>query len=252
MAIGNAAVAAPVREQASPTKPLKIFLSRYFYFCMSLALAGLVVWGFSRTADANLFHANPPRPLLLWMHATAFSTWVVFFILQSALVRVRKVSVHRFLGWFGAGLATVMVPLGFTIAVIMARFDTVVLHQQGADAFLSIPFADMIIFAPCVALAIYWRKKPEYHRRLLFIATCQLMDAALGRFDFWFDHNLFYVGLDFLIGLGMVRDRVVDGRVHRVYLYALPPMIVVQSLAVYVWRVNPAWWQGITHAILGW
>ncbi len=252
MAIGNAGLAGLIEKEASTTKQLKTLLSRYFYFCMALAMAGLVVWGFSHTVEANLFHANPPRPWLLWIHATAFSTWIVFFIFQSALVRVRKVSLHRFLGWFGAGLATVMVPLGFTIAVIMARFDTVVLHQHGADAFLSIPFADMTIFGPCIAMAIYWRKRPEYHRRLIFIASCQLMDAALGRFDFWFNHNLFYAGLDFLIVLGMVRDWVVDGRVHKVYLYALPPMIVVQSLAIYAWRVNPGWWQGITHAVLRW
>jgi len=214
-------------------------------------MAGLVVWGFSHTVDASLFHANPPRPLLLWVHGAAFSTWVVFFIAQSALVRVRKVSVHRFLGWFGAGLAAVMVALGFTIAIIMARFDTVVLHMSDADAFLSIPFADMIVFGPCIALAIYWRKKPEYHRRLIFIASCHLMDAAFGRVDFLFNHNLFYPCLDLLIVLGMVRDWVVDGRVNKVYLYALPSLIVVQSLAMYAWRVNPRVWHGITHAILG-
>lgn len=252
MAIGNAALAARIEREASRTRQLKPFLSRYFYLCMSLVMAGLVVWGFSHTVDTNLFHANPPRPLLLWIHGAAFSTWVIFFIAQSALVRMRKVSVHRFLGWFGTGLATVMVALGFTIAIIMARFDTFVLHQTGADAFLSIPFCDMIIFASCMAAAIYWRKRPEYHRRLIFIATCQLMDAAIGRFDFWFNHNLFYPGLDFLIVLGMVRDWVVDGRVHKVYLYALPSMIVVQSLAMYAWRVNPGWWQGTAHAILGW
>jgi hypothetical protein len=109
----------------------------------------------------------------------------------------------------------------------------------------------MIVFGVCIGLAIYWRKRPEYHRRLIFIASCHLMDAAVGRFEFVFNHNLFYPILDLLMVLGMVRDRVVDGRVHKVYLYALPPMIVVQSLAVYAWRVNPVWWQRITHAILG-
>lgn len=217
---------------------------------MSLVLAGLVVWGFSRTVDANLFHANPPRPWLLWVHGTAFSTWIVFFILQSALVRTRKVSVHRFLGWFGAALASTMVVLGFTIAVIMARFDGSVLHQPGVDAFLSIPFEDMIAFGACMGLAIYWRKLPDYHRRLVFIASCQLMDAAIGRFDFMFNHNLFYPALDCLIALGIVRDRVVDGRVHKIYFYALPSLIVLQSLSVYAWRINPGWWQAITHAIL--
>jgi len=251
VAIGDAGLAVRI-EKESTTKQLKTFFSRYFYLCMALAMAALVVWGFSHTVDTNLLQANPPRPLLLWMHGAAFSTWVVFFNVQCALVRVRKVSVHRFLGWFGAGLATVMVALGFTIAVVMARFDTVVLHQKGADAFLSIPFCDMIVFGSCMAIAIYWRKRPEYHRRLVFIASCALMDAAIGRFDFWFNHNLFYPGVDFLVVLGMVRDWVVEGRVHKVYLYALPSVIVVQSLAMYAWRVNPGWWQGISHAILGW
>jgi hypothetical protein len=218
---------------------------------MSLLMAGLVMWGFSRTVNANLFHAAPPRPLLLWIHGAAFSTWVMFFIVQSTLVRVHKVSWHRFLGWFGAGLATVMVPLGVTIAIIMARFDTAVLHQTGADAFLAIPFYDMIAFGVSIGLAIYWRKRPDFHRRLVFIATCGLMDAALGRFDFLFNHNLFFPGLDLLIVLGVVRDLVVERRVHKVYLYALPALMVGQSLAIYMWRINPPWWRAIAHAILG-
>src|SRR5215475_3765446 len=139
MAIGNPTYATGISKEASTANPFKTFLGRYFYFCMSLVLAALVVWGFSRTVDANLFHANPPRPWLLWAHGAAFSTWVVFFILESVLVRTRNVGVHRFLGWFGAGLAATMVVLGFTIAVIMARFDGTVLHQPGVDAFLSIP-----------------------------------------------------------------------------------------------------------------
>ena len=101
MAIGNVGFAARLEKETSAMTQLKRFLSRYFYLCMSLVMAGLVVWGFSHTVDASLFHANPPRPLLLWIHGAAFSTWTVFFIVQSALVRVRKVSVHRFLGWFG-------------------------------------------------------------------------------------------------------------------------------------------------------
>lgn len=230
--------------------PLRRFLSRYFYFAMSLLLALLVVWGFSRTVNENLIHAAPPRPFLLWVHGAAFSTWVVFFIAQSALVRVRRVSWHRFMGWFGMGLAALMVPLGVTIAIMMARFDAVQLHQKGTDAFLSIPFYDMLAFGVSIGLAIYWRKSPEFHRRLILIATCGLMDAALGRFDFVFNHNLFFPVLDLLIVLGVARDLVVDGRVHRVYRYALPVLAVGQSLAVYAWRINPSWWRAITGAIM--
>ena len=108
MAIGNVGVAARIENEASTANLPKTFLSRYFYLCMSLLLAARVMSGFSRTVNANLFHANRPRPWLLWVHGVVFSTWIVFFIARSALVRARMVSVHRLLGWFGFELATVM------------------------------------------------------------------------------------------------------------------------------------------------
>jgi FtsH-binding integral membrane protein len=248
---GHAGPAAVPEKETGTMTQLTGFVNRYFYFSMSLVFATLVVWGFSRTINDSLFHATPPRPFLLWIHGAAFGGWVAFFIAQSTLVRTHNVSWHRFFGWFGAGLAVVMVLLGTAIAIIMARFDAVQLHRSDADAFLAIPFYDMIAFGVIIALAIYWRRKPEFHRRLMFVATCGLMDAPVARFDFVFDHNLFFLCVDFLIALGVVRDLVVDRRVHKLYLYALPAVIAGQSLAMYMWRINPAWWRTITHAILG-
>ena len=250
MATGTATAPARI-EKGESSLQFKTVLTKYFYFTMSLVFTGLVVWGFSRTVNTALFHATPPRPLLLWFHGAAFSAWLLFFTAQSALVRVRKVSVHRTIGWFGVALAASMVVLGTVIAVVMAKFDNFVLHQKDTDAFLSVPFVDMIAFGTCVGLAVYFRKKPELHRRLLFIATCQLMDAAVGRFDYIFNNNLFYPILDLLIIAGMLRDRFIDGRVHKVYWYALPSLAVLQALAIYLWRANPHAWQQITHLILG-
>ncbi len=226
-------------------------LDKYFYFTMSLLIAAIVVAGFSRTVNQNLFHPAVPRPFLLWIHAAAFTLWVVFFILQSALVRVRKVKWHRLLGWFGAGLAAVMVPLGFTIAIIMGRFDKHVMHVADANTFLSIPFGDMAIFSVLVGLAIYWRRKPELHRRLLFIGTCGLLDAAFGRFDYLFNHSLFFTAVDTVILLGVARDLLVNRRIHIVYRVALPSLMVVQVLMVYLWRGAPAWWSNVGQALLG-
>src|ERR1700752_5166089 len=104
MAVGNVGIPVRLQRETTAMPLLKSFLSRYFYFTMSLVMIVLVAWGFSRTVDANLVHAKPARPLLLWIHGAAFSSWMVFFIAQSALVRVRKVSIHRALGWFGAAL----------------------------------------------------------------------------------------------------------------------------------------------------
>jgi len=225
-------------------------VDKYFYFAASLLIAAIVVLGFSQTVDQNLFHASPPRPLLLWIHGAAFSSWVLFFILQSALVRTRNVKVHRFLGWFGAGLASVMVVLGCVIGVIMARFDWYTLHYTGTDVFLSVPFGDMLEFGPLVALAIFWRRKPELHRRLIFIATCCLLDAPFARFDYIYDHNLLFLCLDGVILLGVVRDMVVDHRIHKIYRIALPALLVWQGVMIYLWRVAPAWWHTLTSRIV--
>jgi len=256
MSTVNAERVGPVMRPDKKLSPMTVtgrngIVHRYFYFAMSLLFATIVVAGFSRTINDSLFHPAIPRPFILWIHAAVFAGWVIFFIGQSTLVRVHKVSWHRFMGWFGAGLAAVMVPLGVTTAIIMARFDDVQLHLSDAYSFLSVPFYEMLAFAVCIALAIYWRTQPELHRRLIFIATCGLMSAAFARFDYVFDHKLFYLCVDLVILLGVARDRLVDRRVHQVYFYALPLLIVGQNLAIYMWRHNPSWWQGITHLILG-
>jgi hypothetical protein len=218
---------------------------------MALLIAGLAVWAFSDTVDAHLLHAKPPRPLLLWFHGAVFTAWIVLFIAQSALVRVRKVSLHRTLGWFGAVLAAIMVISGFIVSVVMLRFEMAMLHRKNVAPFLSILWCDMIIFGGCMALAVYFRKRPDYHRRLVFMASCQLMQAAFVRFHYIGLHDLFYPALDVLIVAGMLRDLVVDGRVNKVYLYVVPAIVVLQGLATYLKLVNPSWWQIATQSILG-
>jgi hypothetical protein len=229
------------------------FLERYFYFAMSLLIAVTVVWGFSRTIDMNLFHAAVPRPFILWAHGAAFSLWIVFFVLQSALVRTRNVRLHRSLGWFGAALAACMVFLGVTTAIIMGRFDMSVLHQPqaGTEAFLIVPFSDMLVFGTSIALAVLWRRRLELHRPLMFFATCVLLDAAFGRFEYLFNTGLFYACLDAVIFLGVVRDLLVKRRVNEVYRFGLPVLIVIQLFVNYTWHAGPSWWIRIAHRILG-
>jgi hypothetical protein len=71
---------------------------------------------------------------------------MVLFIAQSALVRVRKVSVHRALGSFGLALAATMILSGSIVSVVMVRFDMTVLHLKTVASFLSVLWCDMIIF----------------------------------------------------------------------------------------------------------
>jgi hypothetical protein len=225
------------------------FLNRYFYFCMSLVIAGVVVYGFGHTVDQSLIHAVPARPWVLWLHGAVFSGWVLFLILQTSLVRVRKVAVHKTLGWFGVAWAAAMVVVGLSTSVTMDRFDLRTLHQPDVVPFLAIQLSDLTSFAVFVTLAILWRRKPEYHRRAMVLASCVLTAAAFSRFP-WISDHWFYLGVDSLVLMGIARDWIVMRRVHPVYLFGLQAMVVVQAWASYAAFDAPAWWMRIAGRVV--
>jgi hypothetical protein len=160
----------------APQRPALVrFLDRYFYFSMSLLIAAVVAWGFGHTVNQNLIHASPIPPFILTIHAIVFPGWVLFFILQSALVRSHNVKLHRTVGWFGVALAVAIVVVGFLTARGMDRFHLTQPDDSfNTRAFMIIQLTDLVCFAVPFALAIYWRRRPEYHRRSVLIASCAL------------------------------------------------------------------------------
>ena len=241
-----AAAAARPRVGSARRFPL---LDKYFYFGMSLLVTAVVVYGFSHTVDQNLIHATPPRPGILWAHGIVFSGWLAFFIFQSALVRTHNVKLHRRTGWFGAGLGALIPVLGISTAIVMDKFVFSQLHRADIKVFFSIQSWDMIAFTIPFWLAVYWRRKPEFHRRLVLLATCALTAAGFGRFPFLPNWG-FYAGVDALILLGVARDLIVNRRIHVVYRYALPAFVAGQIVAFQLWTHHPQWWVRVTSAII--
>jgi len=230
--------------------PFARMLDKYFYFCMSLLILVLVTVMFSTTVPARLFHPKITPPYIVWLHGYVFYGWVLFFLLQSSLVKIRKTRWHRAIGWFGLALGIAVIGLGVSTTIVMHRFEFLTLHQ-GQDAIIGISVGlwDMLCFAVMFGLGILWRKKLEYHRRLMLIATCSLTAAAWGRLPesvlpgFWF-----YAGVDLLIIMGAARDFFVNGKIHRVYLIALPLFIAGQIVISQITYAK--WWSHVSHAIL--
>src|SRR5262249_19521404 len=224
-------------------------IAKYFYFFMSLVIVVVIVYGFSFTIGKNLIHPAVPRPWILYVHATVFSSWLVFFVVQSTLVRSRKVQWHRRMGLFGIALGTLIPIVGVSTAIAMGRFNTMSLHATHAESDLIIPLFDMVCFTSTFPLAVYWRKKPELHRRLMLVATCALTAAGFGRFpERILPGYLFYAGVDLLILLGIAHDLIVNRTVHSVYLRVLPLFILGQTIVTYIAYRNVPFWLRIAHA----
>ena len=224
-------------------------LERYFYLFMSLLITVVVVYGFSYTINQNLLHPRVQPPQIVYMHSVVFSAWVLFFILQSALVRSHNVRLHRTLGWVGAGLAVSILVLGYTASTAVLRLAIQRQLPFPTVSFLLVEIMELVCFAVPFALAIYWRKRPDFHRRLMLISTCALTEAAFGRIPSL--PSLFApAGVDALILLGVVRDIIVERRIHKVYLYTLPTMIFLQIIAEYTYVHQSSWWIEIGSYLL--
>ena len=224
-------------------------LKRNFYVGMAWLIAAIVLGGFAPTIDARLFHPPAPRPIILYVHAAVFTAWVGFFVVQTALVGRRNVKLHRTLGCWGVALGSTMPLLGLATAIVLDREGR---HDDDTAAFLAISCYDMLAFAVAFALAVRWRKKPELHRRLMFIASCGLTSAAIARL-LPADASIvwIYVGVDLLILLGVACDLLVAKRVHLTYRVALPAILCGQALALQLALGRSPAWLAIAHRLIG-
>jgi hypothetical protein len=224
-------------------------LDRFFYLGIAIVIAGIVAVGFGPTLDVKLIHPPSPRPRVLYIHAALFTTWILLFVVQAALVAVRRVAWHRRLGVFGVVLGALIPVLGIMTAVTVTRLR--VEHGSAAESALIVPFFDMVAFTVAFGLAVYWRRSPEYHRRLVLIATCGLTVAAIARLPGWLvPDNAFYVGVDVLILSAVARDWIVIRRVHPVYIYGLPALALGQATAMWILLTAAPAWVAIAHAVL--
>lgn len=223
---------------------------RNFYLAMTIAVAAIVGLGFGRTVNERLLRSPSPRPLLLYLHAAMFTGWVLLFVMQAALVRVRRVAWHRRLGLAGVALGALMPGVGIATALVMTRLNRLG-RDFGGESFLIVSFFDMLAFAVTFGLAVYWRRRPEYHRRLMLMATCGLTVAAFARFPSWLmPRNAWYLAVDALILIAVARDWHVDRRIHPVFRYGLPALILGQATAMWIYLAHASLWVRVAHALL--
>jgi hypothetical protein len=219
---------------------------RMFYTGMAVALACTVFAGFSATYYLPVVTGAPKATLsgrpftwLVHVHAVLFSLWVLFFIVQTALVARRRVAVHRRLGVAGGVLAAVMVGVGTTLAVEAAAHGAA---PPGIDplAFLAIPIFDMILFTIFVCAALVRRRDRETHKRLMLMAYVSIMVAAVARLP-----GVIALGPPGFFGFTFVfvviaatYDFLTRRRVHKAYLWGGGIFLLSQPLRMMISRTE--------------
>lgn len=230
---------------------MKKLIGPYFYLMMSLLIVLIVAIGFVPNLAARMIYPAQRPPLVLYFHAGVCAAWIVLLSVQAGLVRSSHLRMHRQLGLLGFALGVMLPILGIATEIAMNRWHQQLGHSTSPVLF-SISLNDMLSFAIAFGLAMWWRSKPEYHKRLLLIATCCLTTAAFARWpSFIVPSWWFYVFVDALIVIAIIRDLVVIRSVHRVYAIGLPALIAGQSFAFYLCFQEPVFWLRFSHFLLG-
>ena len=222
---------------------------RPFFIGASLLMALIAVVGFWPTYFGPLVTGRIAQPLLIHVHATVFTGWLVLFLAQAVFAATKKVTWHVRLGKIGIGYGALLVVVGLVTGVLRSS-----MLPLGGDAegLLFAATADMVVFSSFFTAAIVYRSKPRIHKRLMMVAANMLLVAAVSRMKFL---PPLPAGLPFMIAIwflpvmcAIAYDWWMERRVHPVYLIGLGAF-VVRIVAIPI--DGTAAWGAITRAVIG-
>lgn len=227
---------------------------RYFLVASCLALSVTLI-GFFKTFILPSARGAFSAPAVIYIHGGLLFLWTILLVLQSVLIRMRKLKLHRRLGFLSIGLIPCVVISTMAAGVFALERDLGLGGGQSAVSSLVGTFTAPIIFAILFTAAIAYRRRPEFHKRLMLLAMIAILWPAFFRFRHYFPsvaHPEFVFGFalpDSMVLFAMLWERVTTGRVHVVYLTAGLALIVENFAEFYLfdssgWRVLANWLAG--------
>jgi len=198
---------------------------------MGVAFAVMVFVGFAPTYFLRRLSDQPSLPSLVHLHGAVFSAWILLLLVQTRLVAMKRTDLHRTLGVAGGALAVVMLIVGYFVAISAARRTAQI---PGQLQFLIVPVGALIVFPVLVGAAFALRRRVDFHKRLMLLATIELMNAAVDRLPGVFAAGLapFYPGTDLFLFALVIYDGVTLRHLHPATLWGGLFLVAMQALRV--------------------
>jgi len=246
MATAQAVIATPERRRFTAFhKWDRNFYLAFLAVCWLGVLMGFVPAGLKRYSG----HAEYPAPLILEVHAVAFSAWMALLTCQILLIRSKRPRLHMKLGLIGVGLVPLMAVSAFLSEVYSQRWRFV--HPPNSQAFFIIAIFEVSAFVILASAALALRKDPATHKPLILLATTMIVGAAYGR---WWGTPLYelfgeglsgvliytYAGTDLILLGAIAYDRVTRGRLHKAYEVAVPAILAGEVATTFIYH-SPQW-----------
>ena len=156
-----------------------------FFTILGLMLLALAIAGFWPQYFSAVTGRAPEQTTQFWLihlHAALFTGWLLLYISQATLIMSGKARVHLKLGPWLAAYGFAIAAIGVYAAGLLAnRLGQRENDFEAAAAFVFFPLIDMVYFAGFLAAAVIYRKRPDLHKRAMFLATFSIAVVGLGR-----------------------------------------------------------------------
>ena len=107
-------------------------------------------------------------------------------IAQAIVAATGNIRLHRRIGRWGIAYGCLVIVMGLIVGPGSAvmKFNAGVWTRDQAARSLLVNVGDMLSFAAWFGAAIWYRARPDVHKRLMVVATVALLFAALARYTF--------------------------------------------------------------------
>ena len=146
------------------------------------ALAAVTVVAFARTYYLRVLFDLPPLVQAAHIHGIISTLWLALHYTQARLIAAHRVALHKRLGIFTACVGVVLAIQAFYLAVDGAVAGRAPPGRNPLE-FLSVPMGTITMFVLFVATALVLRRRSEWHKRFMLLATMALLIPAAGRLD---------------------------------------------------------------------
>jgi len=246
----------------------RLRVDRRFYIGAAVFMILLSAAGFGPSFVEQAKRNAPPTTLVV-AHGVVAAMWLLLFLAQATLVATRRTALHRRVGKIGLVVATMMIILGWLTVIEFGRrgYDLSgdlqraplppgippATGEQFVAGILG-PLLGFVNFGILVAVGLWFRNRPEVHKRLMLLALVSLAITPIihlsgnlaGRWPA-LSGVLGIAGpivFNLLLFIGVVHDKLSRGRIHPISVW-VPILLIAESFGLLPVVMQSAPWRQV-------
>lgn len=233
----------------APATSRRYRVDRWFYIGAGVFMILLSIAGFGPSIIDQSRRTASVTPLVI-AHGVLTAAWLLLFLMQATLVATGRTALHRRMGTFAPVLAVLMIALGCLTVIENTRrgydlsgdidrgfanpcanrgcLEGVPLPSVAERSFILGPLEGFIWFGVLVAAGLWYRRRPDVHKRLMLLALLSLAGTPIlhlvgylaGRWPALQGGAIFTLPITIiLLSASAIYDKVSQGRIHPVSLW---------------------------------